>query len=123
MKYKHKDIKVKCWEKSHDLHMDPCFIYSTLTSRLLQENFYTLAWTTLTLDDDTRPDDALPIAKLPMAWESCKKRSEVETEAAAHRAVKHLPPQLAVEDIQTAREAYEKKENKVLEGHKVPSES
>ena len=79
--------------------------------------------TTLNLDDDARPADAVPIAKLVMAWEMCRKRTEVETEVAAQRAVNHLPPQLAIDDHQTAREAFEKKEGNTFANHKIPSEA
>ena len=52
----------------------------------------------------------MPIDELLMTWEMCHKRTGVETEVAAQRAVFHLPPQLAADDHQTAREEYEHKE-------------
>ena len=76
--------------------------------------------TTLNLDDDARPADAVPIARLVMAWEMCRKRTEVETEVVAQRAVNHLPPQLAIDDHQTPREAYEKQEGKTFANHRIP---
>ena len=77
----------------------------------------------MNLDDDVRPADAVPIAKLVMAWEVCRKRTEVETEVAAQRAVNHLPPQFAIDDHQTAREAFELREGKPFGNHKIPSEA
>jgi hypothetical protein len=78
---------------------------------------------TMDLDDDVRPSDVVPIAKLVMAWEVCRKRTGVETEVAAQRAVNHLPPQLAIDDHQTAREAFELREGKPFANHKIPSEA
>ena len=78
---------------------------------------------TMNLDNDVKPADAVPIAKLVMAWEVCRKRTEVETEVAAQRAVNHLPPQLAIDDHQTAREAFELREGKPVGNHKIPSEA
>ena len=52
----------------------------------------------------------MPIAELVMAWEMRHKRTVVETEGAAQRAVFHLPLQLAVVVHQTAQKEYEQKE-------------
>ena len=62
----------------------------------------------LNFDPDVRAEDSIPVAKLVILSEACKKRTEVETESAAHRAVNRLPPQLTVEDHASAREAFER---------------
>ena len=77
----------------------------------------------LKLDTDVRPEDAVTLAQLTIVGEVCLKRSEVESEAAAHRAVNHLPPQLSVDDHASARAAHEKKTSRKLPDHEVPSES
>ena len=73
-----------------------------------EEKLLELFKSVLNLDADTRPLDAIPIAKLTLVWEACRKRTEVEQEASARRAVDHLPPQLTLEDHRTAREAFER---------------
>ena len=50
------------------------------------------------VDPEARGEDAVPSARLYMAWEACKKRAEVEFEAEAQRAVNRLPVQLAIDD-------------------------
>ena len=77
----------------------------------------------LLLDPDARPLDAIPVAKLTLVWEACRKRTEVEQEADARRAVDHLPPQLSIEDHQAAREAFEKVKGRNFADHKIPSEN
>ena len=77
----------------------------------------------LNLDSDVTAMDAIPIAKLVIVWETCRKRSEVEVEAAAHRVVNHMPPQLAVDDHCSAREGLEKLLGRKVPDHKIPSES
>ena len=77
----------------------------------------------LNVDPETRPADFLPAARLTIAWEACKKRAEVETEANAQRAVNRLPVQLAIDDWQSARDAFERAQGKTFPDHKVPSEN
>ena len=81
-----------------------------------EENFLELLKSVLNLDADTRPLDAIPIAKLTLVWEACRKRTEVEQEASARRPIDHLPPQLTLEDHQTAREAFEKGQGQIFPG-------
>ena len=78
---------------------------------------------TLNLDADNDPMDAIPVAKLTIVWETCRRRTEVETEAAVQRSVNHLPPQLTVEDHSTARDAFERKLGRKIPDHKIPSEN
>ena len=49
------------------------------------------AWcvATLTMDATT---DAIPLARLVLVWEACRKRTDLESESAAQRAVARLPP-------------------------------
>ena len=75
------------------------------------------------VDPDARGTDAIPSARLFTAWESCKKRNEVETEQTAHRAVQNLPPTVSADDFQAAREAWEQKAGKTYPDHKIPSEN
>ena len=77
----------------------------------------------LNLDADTNPEDMIPIAQLTIVGQACLKRAEVETEAAAQRAVNHLPPQLSILDHAAARDAYEKVVRKKIPDHKLPSEN
>ena len=63
-----------------------------------EEKILDLLKSVLTLDADARPLDAIPIAKLTLVWEACRKRTEVEQEHSARRAMDHLPPQLSLED-------------------------
>ena len=77
----------------------------------------------LKLDADANPEDCIPIARLVIVWETCRKRSEVETEAAAQRVVNHLPPQLTIEDHASAREAFERLVGRRIADHKIPSEN
>ena len=80
----------------------------------------------LGLDPATNGDHAIPAARIHIACTACKKREEVETEAAAHRAVHNLPVQLSLDDHAAAREAYEKLRRadgkQPLPDHKIPSE-
>ena len=66
---------------------------------------------------------AIPAAKLTMAWDACRKRTELEIENSAHRAANHLPPQLSVDDFPSARVAFEKLMGKEFDDHKLPSEN
>ena len=75
------------------------------------------------LDPDTRGEDALPVARLTIAWENCKKRNEIETEQNAQRVVQNLPPMLSTDDHQSTREAWERKLGRTLPDHKIPSEA
>ena len=75
------------------------------------------------LDPETRGEDALPVARLTIAWENCKKRNELESEQNAHRVLQNLPPTLSADDHQSAREAWERKLGRSLPDHKVPSEA
>ena len=75
------------------------------------------------LDPDTRVQDAIPVAKFVILWESCRKRTEVETEAAALRSVNRLPPQLTLDDFMNAREALEKRLGRKIPDWKCPSEN
>ena len=76
----------------------------------------------LNLDPDTRVQDSIPVAKLVILWTACNKRTEVETESAAHRAVNRLPPQLTVDDYASAREAFERLIQRTKPNWQVPSE-
>ena len=58
-----------------------------------------------------------------MAWEVCRNRTEVEKEASAQRAVSRMPVQLAIDDFQSARDAFERKKGRVYVDHKIPSEN
>ena len=53
----------------------------------IEEKFLAFLKSILALDPDLRPLDAIPIAKLTLVWEACRKRAEVEQEASARRAV------------------------------------
>lgn len=75
------------------------------------------------LDSDVRIQDSSPIVKLLILWESCRKRTDVETEAAAHRAVNRLLLLLTVEDFATAREALEKKRGRTIPDWNILSEN
>ena len=77
----------------------------------------------LGLDPPNDGTAAIPAAKLIMAWDACRKRTEVEIENSAHRAANHLPPQLSVDDFPTARLALEKLLGKEFDDHKLPSEN
>ena len=77
----------------------------------------------LGLDADVKPEDCIPIARLVIVWETCRKRLEVETEAAAQRVVNHLPPPLTIEDHASAREAFAKLMGRRIAEHKIPSEN
>ena len=44
-------------------------------------------------------------------------------ETNAHRAVNHLPPQLAIDDFPSARLAFEKVKGREFEDHALPSEN
>ena len=48
-----------------------------------EEKFYLYIKRVLNVDPDARGEDAVPAARLFMAWEACRKRAEVETEAMA----------------------------------------
>ena len=63
----------------------------------------------LGLDPVTRGEDAIPFARLSNACGTCKKRTSLEEDTAAQRAVHNLSLQLAVNDHQTARDAVEGK--------------
>ena len=78
---------------------------------------------TLNSDSDNDPMDAIPVAKFTIVWETCRRRTEVETEAAVQRSVDHFPPQLTVEDRSTAREAYTRKLGRKVPDHENPSEN
>ena len=47
----------------------------------------------------------------------------METEATAQRAVNRMPVQLAIDDFQSARDAFERKQGRVNADHKIPSEN
>ena len=88
-----------------------------------QDKLDTFLKRTLNLDADANPLDAIPLAKLTIVWETCRRRTEVETEAAVQRSVNHLPPQLTVEDHSTARDALERRLGRKIPDHKIPSEN
>ena len=94
-------------DKFGDEGCDTIGIFSHIAKK--DEDFFRFLKDALALDPSTNGLHAIPVAKLFMAWESCKKRSEVETEANAQRAANHLPPQLAIDDYSSARLASEKK--------------
>ena len=77
---------------------------------------------TMNLDADNDPMDAIPVAKITIVWETCRRRTEVETEAAVQRSV-NLSPQLTVEDHSTARDAFERKLGRKIPDHKILSEN
>ena len=81
----------------------------------------------LDLDPETRGQDAIPFARLSIACGTCRKRTSLEEDTAAQRAVHNLPLQLSVDDHQTARDALDalrRKDGKqVLPDHKIPSEN
>ena len=82
------------------------------------------AWLTqvLTLDPAARPMDSVKLAKLIIAWESCRKRHDVELEVNAKRAIDNLPPQVTKEDHKVARTAFEAKFGKKPD-FQIPSEA
>jgi hypothetical protein len=88
-----------------------------------EEKFALYLKRVLNVDPEARPEDSVPSARLHIAWATCKKRCEVEVEVAAQRAVNRMPVQLAVDDYQSTREAWERSRNKFLPDHKVPSEN
>ena len=88
-----------------------------------EKSFMKYAKDCIGLDPSVNGTHAVPAAKLVMAWEACKKRSEIEVESNAHRAVNHLPPQLAIDDFPSARLAFEKVKGREFEDHKLPSEN
>jgi hypothetical protein len=88
-----------------------------------EETFYLYIKRILNVDPDARGEDAVPAARLFMAWEVCRKRTEVETEATAQRAVNRMPVQLAIDVFQSARDAFERKQGRVYVDHKIPSEN
>ena len=49
--------------------------------------------------------------------------NRVGARASARRAIDHLPPQLTLEDHQTAREAFERIKGRAFPDHKIPSEN
>ena len=65
---------------------------------------------------------AVPLAKLRMACDACKKRSEVEIEISAQRAANLLPPQLAIDDFPSLRLAFERSVGRTFDDHRLPSE-
>ena len=48
----------------------------------------------LNIDPDARAEDMLLASKMMIVWTACRKRSELEVEQEAQRAVQHLPPQV-----------------------------
>jgi hypothetical protein len=92
-----------------------------------EARFYKFLKDTLQLDPETNGAHAIPAARLVMAWESCRKRTEVEVDVQAHRVANHLPPTLSIDDFSTARDsldrAMEAKGKAALPGHKIPSEN
>ena len=82
-----------------------------------EEKFLVFLKRVLNLDPDTRGEDAIPAARLTMAWESCRKRTEVEVEATAQRAVNRIPIQLAIDDFQSARDAFERTQGRLFLDH------
>ena len=77
----------------------------------------------LNLDPLSDGAAAVPVAKLCMACDICKKRSEVEIEIGAQRAANHLPPQLAIDDFPSLRLAFERAMGHTFDDHRLPSES
>ena len=76
----------------------------------------------LLIDPDARDTDFVIRARLLMVWESCKTRANVESTAAAERAVAQLPAQITVGDFETSRAAYESTLGFALEDHLCPSQ-
>ena len=77
--------------------------------------FETFCKDLLNLDPTARAADFLPRAKLIMVWDRCRQVEAVESKAAAERAQLQLPPQVALGELEAAKQALE-----ALVGHEIP---
>ena len=59
------------------------------------------------VDPTQRPGDFILKAKLLTVWESCRTRIDVENKVSAERQLANLPPQVAPEEYEMAKRAFE----------------
>ena len=78
-------VKPEHQDKLGDADIETAHEFGHITKN--DDSFLLFLKRVCSLDPEARGEDALPVARLTIAWGNCKKRNEIETEQNAQRVV------------------------------------